>query len=206
MSKLKNQVILLAMVIGFVSHASAATVNFENLYPSLSKTTTNAMPNNYAGVNWSSSFRLMTREYSTTGLGYKNGMSGNVVAYTSGAAGANAVEMSSSETFNFTGAYITSAWKMNQDVLLQGYYNQQLIYETTIITSSDHAYWFDFDFKDINRLRIVPGTNGTNIYNDYRGNHLAIDNVTTIPEPATLLLLGLGGLIVRKRHFSLHGK
>lgn len=202
MSKLKNRVILLAMVIGFVSHASAAMVDFENLYPGLNKNATNAIPDNYAGFNWSSHFRLMTLEYATTattGVGYKNGMSGNVVAYTSGAAGTNTVEMSSSKTFNFSGAYITSVWKMNQDVLLQGYYNEQLIYEKTIITSSDHAYWFDFDFKDINRLCIVPGINGTNIYSSDFGNHLAIDNITTIPEPATLLLLGLGGLIVRKR-------
>jgi hypothetical protein len=31
-----------------------------------------------------------------------------------------------------------------------------------------------------------------------RGNQLAIDNITTVPEPATLLLLGLGGMVLRR--------
>lgn len=202
MLKLKKQIILSAVIIGIVSQASVAMVDFENLYPALNKNSTTTIPNNYAGFTWSSHFCLMTREYATTGttgVGYKNGMLGNVVAYTAGAAGTNTVEMSSNNTFDFIGADITSAWKMNQDVLVQGYYNQQLIYETTIITSSNRAYWFDFNFKGINRLRIVPGNNGTDIYSDYRGNHLAIDNITTVPEPATLLLLGVGGMMLRKR-------
>ena len=33
----------------------------------------------------------------------------------------------------------------------------------------------------------------------YSGDDFAIDDITLIPEPATLLLLGLGGLLLRKR-------
>jgi hypothetical protein len=184
-----------------VNRTYAAVIGFEDLYAAMDKYSTPAIPANYAGFNWTSHFRYMSREYAmtSTGVGYTQGMIGSVIAYTSGAAGTNSVEMSSTAPFNFAGAYITSAWKTNQDVLVQGYYNGQLMYNTTIFTSSDHAYWFNFDFENINRLRIVPGTNGTDIYSTYRGTHLAIDNITIVPEPASLLLLALRGLRIKKR-------
>ena len=120
-------IITFCLIIVFVAvdHTYATVIGFEDLYPVLDKNSTNATPANYAGFNWSSHFRLMTREYAmtSTGVGYTNGMIGNVVAYTSGSAGTNSVEMSSGTPFDFTGANITSAWKMNQDVLVQGYYN-----------------------------------------------------------------------------------
>jgi hypothetical protein len=196
-------IITLCLILAFtaIDNTYAAVIGFEDLYPVLDKSATNAIPAGYAGFNWSSRFRLMTREYAaaSTGVGYTNGMIGNVVAYTSGAAGANSVEMSSGDLFNFAGAYITSVWKMSQDVQVQGYYNGSLIYDTTIFTSSDRAYWFDFDFENIDRLRIVPGINGTDIYGTYRGSHLAIENITIVPEPATLMLLALGGLLIKRK-------
>lgn len=190
-----------------VNFAFATVVGFEDLYSGLSKSSTNLMPANYAGYSWSSTFRLMTEEYATTstsGVGYSKGMFGNVVGYTSGPAGSNRVEISSAVPFDFAGAYITSVWKMNQDVQIQGYDNGQIKYNTMITTSCDHAYWFNFDFKDIDRLCITPGVSGTDYYSNYRGNHLAIDNMTFVPEPATLILVGFGviGMRLGKRSRS----
>jgi len=194
--------VLLVLEVCFISPAQAVTISFENIYSSLNKENTNPIPANYAGLSWSSKFRLITIEYTenvTSGIGYRNGRMGNVVAYTSGAAGSNFVELSSNTAFDFTGAYITSAWKFNQDVLLTGYRNGAVVHQTTIYTSCDKAYWFNFDFSNIDRLVIAPGTMGTNYYSNDRGNHLAIDNITIIPEPISLLLLGAGSLLLMSR-------
>jgi hypothetical protein len=89
----------LILVLGAVNDTHAAVIGFEEIYPGLNKSTTNSMPANYIGFNWSNTFCLMTKEYAatgTSGVGYRKGMIGNVVAYTSGAAGANKVEMSGS--------------------------------------------------------------------------------------------------------------
>lgn len=187
-------------IAGFCQSA-IVPIDFENLYPVLDKTATNAIPANYSGFQWSSTFRVMTKEYATaytSGIGYKNGMLGNVVGYTSGPEGSNRVELSSSTPFNFKGAYITSAWKINQDAVIRGFYQGQMVYRKEVVTSCDRPYWFEFNFYGIDRLDIVPGTGGTDYYYNYRGNHLAVDGITLVPEPATLMLAGLGGLILRR--------
>lgn len=196
----KINVILYVILSAGVNVTFGTVFGFEDIYSSLSKSSTNLMPSNYAGYSWSNTFRLMTKEYAmsnTSGVGYSKGMIGQVVGYTSGPAGSNRVEILSAAPFDFTGAYITSVWKMNQDVQVQGYSNGQIIYTANIITSCNQAYWFDFDFKNINRLCIVPGLNGTDYYSDYRGNHLAIDNITIVPEPATLILVSFGAIGLR---------
>lgn len=197
---LKRNVILLVIGLWAIGHANATVIDFESLYPSLDKGSTNAISEGYMGMTWSSRFRVMTQEYAqiSSGVGYTTGMLGNVVAYTSGSAGNNIVEMSSDDPFDFTGAYITSVWKMNQDVLIEGYRDGQRVHAETITSSSDHAYWFDFSFDRIDRLRITPGTNGTDVYSNYRGNHLALDNITIVPEPATVSLLAIGMLVARR--------
>lgn len=195
-----RNVFLLAIGLWAVGFANATVIDFESLYAGLDKDSTNAISTSYMGMAWSGRFRVMTQEFTqlSSGVGYTTGRIGKVVAYTSGPSDNNIVELSAAEAFDLGGAYITSVWKMNQDVLVEGYRGGQLVHAETIMTSSDRAYWFDLDFDGIDLFRITPGTGGTDVYSNYRGNHLAIDNITIVPEPATGGLLAIGMLIARR--------
>ncbi len=181
----RRNIVLSVVLFCISNHAGALVIDFEDIHGVLDPDATNVMPSGYAGFSWSGKFRAMTIELlddKPHWIGYKNGMIGSVAAYTSGAAGTNTVSMSG-ELFSFNGAYITSAWRYDQDVTVEGLLDGTVIYSETHLTSGDQAYWFDFDFQGIDMLRIIPGEGG-----DYMGNpsgsHLVIDNITVNAEPA----------------------
>ncbi|MBN1125536.1 MAG: hypothetical protein JXA82_11045 [Sedimentisphaerales bacterium] len=166
-----------------ISYANPIIIDFENTHSLLKSNQTNAIPTAYAGFNWSGNFRLMTSDYNQStkrNSGYENGLVGTVVAYTSGRAGVNTVQFNG-PVFTFLGANITSAWKNDQDFTVIGLRDNQVLYFETCSTSSDQLYWFNFNFPDIDTLRIIPGTKGTDI-GPARGNHLVIDNITIVPD------------------------
>ncbi len=195
--------ISIALSLCLFSFSNAAVLDFEDIYSSLGPTSTYIVPDGYRGLTFSSKLRLMTTEFAhneTIGPGYINGMIGKVAAFTSGQAWKNSISISHSDFFDFIGANITSAWKTDQNVNIKGYADSVLKYNTTIYTSSDKAYWFDLNFTGINRLVIIPGTEGTDIFTEYHGNHVVLDNITiVVPEPVSILTFGLGILNLVKR-------
>ena len=82
--------------------------------------------------------------------------------------------------FDFIGAYITSAYFEYYDVTVQGWRDNVLVDSTTIKPSCYQANWFDFDYQDIDTIVFIPE------------HHIAIDNITYIPVPATIFLLASG--------------
>lgn len=70
-------------------------------------------------------------------------------------------------SFNFDGAYITAAWDNTEQVTIEGCKDGSLKYTQTITTHNDNAYWFDFNFIDVDTVCFIP-----------HGSHLAIDNIT----------------------------
>ena len=193
---------VLILVVAMAVSLNAYYIDFEDLYTSIPANDTSAVPADYEGFTWNSSSRLMPIDYlpQTTGPGYANGMDGNVALFSGGSAGSNTIVISSDEKFDFLGALITSTWKTDQDVWVGGYADSSLAYHSVINTSYDSAYSFSFDYEDIDMLVIMPGFGGTDFYDDYRGNHIVVDNIQVdVPEPFTISLLTTGGVLLLTR-------
>jgi len=136
-------------------------INFEDLDPGYE--TYNALPAGYAGFTWSGDVYWTTKYY-YPGSGYEYGTVGRVCIFTGWAHDI----YFNGETFNFDGAYITSAWDSTEQVIVEGWLDGSMVYQETITTHNDQAYWFDFDYEGVDTVRFEP----------QGSSQIAIDNIT----------------------------
>jgi hypothetical protein len=139
------------------SSARADVITFEDLNNNVIP-----VPAAYAGFNWEGSAMTIGKQLHPKS-GYDYGTMGEVSMWTYQW---NPVVITGKK-FNFKGAYITAAWDSREDVIVEGWRNGEKIYNRTITTHNDKAYWFDFDFQNIDRLKFTP-----------IGNQIDIDNIT----------------------------
>jgi hypothetical protein len=179
MKKLVFLLFLLSTLV-FSGIANASVLTFEDLYPGYE--TFSQLPSGYAGFNWDSDSWWITKGYHP-GSGYDYGTMGNVSLFTAYAA---PISMGSAATFDFYGAYITAAWDSSENVVVEGWRSDSLVYSQTIETHNDKAYWFVFNYQDIDTLTFTP--------EDSNAGHIAIDNLTynAVPVPGAVYLLGFG--------------
>jgi hypothetical protein len=193
MKKLILVAVVLAVSLGLGSASSAAVLTFDDL-PAC--TGICGSIGSYGGFTWSPDFYYMhtpTYNVADPDDGYNNGtVSGEYVAFNAFAQDV----MVTDGLFDFTGAYLTSAWRTGLNITVEGFANNVLLYSTTVVTNHDPAAWFQFDYLGVDKLTFhsfggveVPGLQGD-------GAHFAMDNFTynetAVPEPATLTLLGFG--------------
>ncbi|MHC5082813.1 MAG: PEP-CTERM sorting domain-containing protein [Planctomycetota bacterium] len=171
---------------------SALIIGFEELHPG-SEMSGIDIPDGYMGFDWSVDFNVITSQ-AQPGTGYEYGTTGSAAAYTSYH---NPVSFTSSDSalFDFLGADITAKLYENDPFTVEGWRLGSQVYSVELTTSPDGPYSFDFNFYDVDLVIITP--------NQAAGDHhLVIDQIEVIPEPATLLLLAAGFVIL----FQLHSK
>ena len=145
--------------------------------------------------------------YCVPGSGFDTGtVSGDNVAFN---AWAEAASITSSNIFDFDGAYLTAAWRNGLNITVAGYENDSLLYSTTVVVDTTGPAWFDFNYVGIDRLEFDSfGGEDVSIYRS--GEHFAMDDFTSTPStpisnpsPGAILLgsigVGLVGWLRRRR-------
>jgi hypothetical protein len=153
------------------------------------------IPSVYSGFSWNSNAYWMTKDHMLD-TGYEYGTIGNVSMYNFSR---GYISMSTTSTdFNFSGAYITAAYNTSQNVIVEGWKNGSLLYNSTITTSNDQPYWFDFNYKGVDTIwfKVDAGSPTPSTW-------IAIDNITTTvaPEPISATLFIVGGATLGLRRF-----
>jgi hypothetical protein len=112
----------------------------------------------------------------------------------------NELTISRSETWNFGSMDFAAAWNTNLSVEITGLLagNVLYTYSTTIATPGQMTS-LALNFNGIDTL-FIRSSGGTTAYTVGGGAHLIIDNLAySIPAPGALALLGVAGVIRRRR-------
>ncbi len=153
--------LMLMLLAAVGSTASVDVLDFEDLDPGYE--TFQPIPTGYQGFSWSSFSSMLLTEYAVRNTGYEYGTVGRVGLFTRWGWDVSL----SGGMFDFSGAYITSAWDSTEQVVVEGWRDGSLVYTETITTHNDQAYWFDFSFTNIDTLWFKP-----------LGQQIVIDDIT----------------------------
>jgi hypothetical protein len=172
--------LMLMLLTAVGSTASAAVLDFEDLYPGYEAN--GQIPTGYQGFSWNDYSYWVTKNIlvqNPAAPGFYNGTNDRVSLFTAGDKYAKAYDVSLSVfpdgVFDFSGAYITQAWKETAQgneigpvqVVVEGWRDGSMEYTETITTSYNGAYWFNFSFTNIDTLWFRP-----------LGGHIVIDDIT----------------------------
>jgi hypothetical protein len=165
-------------------------------FDDISSDSQNPIPVGYGGFNWSNMNYLNSATYAFQNSGYVRGtVSGNYVAFNVFGNPGEVLTISSGDTFDFNSTYLTAAWNDNLNVNVLGFLNGLNIYNQTVVVSDDAPTLFNFNYLGIDQLRFTS-FGGTDAGTPGNGQQFAMDNFTynaqTVPEPATIALIGLG--------------
>jgi len=191
MKKLVYVMLALVNLLGVCASANAAVLGFDDI-STFPDSTEVDVPDGYAGLNWDN-FRVLHESYHP-GSGYEYGtVSKSYVAFN---AFADPTWVTSDTTFDFNGAYLTSAW-YDQNLQVLGYLDGEIKYDVTVPIVTTGPTWYDFNFTGIDALQFIS-TNYQFVMDNFTYNQTA-----TVPTPGAILLgtfgAGLVGYLRRRR-------
>lgn len=178
---------LVCICIMFLSSpVKADVIDFENIPGADPLDWNNPVPSGYGGLNWDWVY-VLQKDYNP-GTGFESGVvSGNWAAYNVW----NLESLVTGTTFDFIGAYFTSAWDTSETLTITGY-SSSGIQTATVLINDQTPTWFQADWTGLDTLSFST-----------TGNQFVMDDFTytPVPLPSTVLLLlpGLLGLIGIKR-------
>lgn len=181
---------MLALLLGACSAAaSAGVINFDDL----SGDFTEAIANGYRGFNWENMGSI--RSDALPGSGYEAGTVSQANTAFNRDGGTVAISSASGESFNFVGAYFTSAW-FEQEIAFEGYRNGELLFSTasSFVIDTVTPLWVQLGWGGIDTLVIYNSS----------GTQWAMDDMM-VPEPASPALFGaaaLGLMFGRRRRIK----
>ena len=174
--------------LSIASSAHAILINFDSGLSDLS-----LIPNGYGGLTWSNFAASDTSTY-TSPNGYINGVvSPQYVAFD---AFGSPATFSSATPFTFNSAYLTAAWNNGLNVQVDGYLGTTLVHSLSLVLDTTGPALEQFNWANIDSVTFTP-SGGTPAGYNGAGTHFAMDNLTindarTVPEPASIALVGLG--------------
>lgn len=184
-------VLLVVCVAGIGNPAGAAMLTFDDV----SGTTSYApIHDGYGGFDWDNFYVMHSNHFPESGYDLGT-VSGDYTAW-NWIGDPASVGVAPGSTFDFNGAYLTSAWN-GQNLRVQGFVGGSLVADRTVSLVTTDPQWFDFDFLGVDMLTFTPAGR----------DWFAMDNFTysqsVVPLPGAVLLgmLGLGtaGVKLRRR-------
>jgi hypothetical protein len=193
--------LLLSLGLSAAARTQAAVITFDDL----PATELDVIPTGYHGFNWGESFFSNVsyiHKDTVPDSGYENGVvSGDYAAFNF-LASTSLIKTTGGETFDFNGAYFTSAWKDNTHLMVTGFLNNAALFTQTVTINTNAAQWFDFNFLDINALELKVWNYTPNDGNDYYVmDNFTYNQSTAVSESSSLalLLLGVAGVLLGRK-------
>lgn len=187
---MKNILIGLLCLLNF-NLASAETINFDDLAGDLGP-----VVDGYKGLNWNSSNLtgvIDVNPYLTAGVDY-TGIQNNALFNAFGYLAQNTTEISITNggTFDFISGYWSAGLTGNVDISFEGYFNNQLVYSSSIYSLTGTAVSpILLNWKGIDSLRVSSSPA------IWIADNLEINSITSpVPEPPLAWLLCIGMLVM----------
>jgi hypothetical protein len=203
-----RKVLVVMCIFGLSLSVSAEVINFDDIAGNASNYSATQdqgngllayqIANGYAGLTWNNMWILDGTDYNTV-LGVQSGygvaaMSGKDIALNF--YGNQAITASSGSTFDFNGAFFTSAWYDNNILTLTGLNNGTVVGTVTVGINTTGPQWVNCDFLGVDEVDF-----STTNY------QFAMDNMTinksAVPEPGILSLVAVGllslGCVIRRK-------